>query len=282
MLWGLRMVFQTCPKGAGHEIDLEKASKRLCAADIHRRSVQVHFKFGCFWCSHPEIRILLFGLQTKKTLLGMRWRMHFQHWEIHICDLTGWLSVNVNKQSTSIYFNMNPTFQLCLWGKGKMESMMLGACSFLWHAGQNFRGSSTVFPGKKHLAGYEGVGCMDSGGSAWYRQRKSPGESERHLVITYHLSPLIVRSVTRGNFRSWKTHESALFPMGPSTAYHRGGRCNVIFNLMMHGGQLLSVSLCRLWVKISHLKHLRFRRISCRFVLVCGFDLSEKYQSNWS
>lgn len=47
-----------------------------------------------------------------------------------------------------------------------MESMMRGACSFLWHAGQNFHGSSMVFAGKKHLAGYEGVGCMDSGGSA--------------------------------------------------------------------------------------------------------------------
>ena len=151
----------------------------------------------------------------------------------------GWLSVNVNKQSTSIYFNMNPTFQLCLWGKGKMESMMRGACSFLWHAGQNFHGSSMVFAGKKHLAGYEGVGCMDVAGQH---------DTDRGSTLV-KICDLWEFSIIQ--------HMKVLHPMGPSTAYHRGGRCNVIFNLMMHGGQLLSVSLCRLWVKISHLKHLR-------------------------
>ena len=69
-----------------------------------------------------------------------------------------------------------------------MESMMLGACSFLWHAGQNFRGSSTVFPGKKHLAGYEGVGCMDVAGQH-DTDRGSLLAKVRgilSLLITYH------------------------------------------------------------------------------------------------
>lgn len=109
-----------------------------------------------------------------------------------------------------------------------MESMMRGACSFLWHAGQNFHGSSMVFPGKKHLAGYEGVGCMDVAGQH---------DTDRGSTLV-KICDLWEFSIIQ--------HMKVLHPMGPSTAYHRGGRCNVIFNLMMHGGQLLSVSLCRL------------------------------------